>query len=57
MEEIEDYYTYYVMIMEIPDEVFWKSDLAFLSRVADNKTAYDGWLGYAMRKERDRRGK
>jgi len=45
------------MIMGIPDEVFWKSDLAFLSRVADNKTAYDGWLGYAMRKERDRRGK
>jgi hypothetical protein len=29
------------MIMEIPGEMFWKSDLAFLDRVAENKTAYD----------------
>ncbi len=57
MEEIEDYYTYYVMIMEIPEETFWKTDLPFLDRVAENKTAYDGWLGYAIGKEREKHGK
>lgn len=57
MEEIEDYYTYYVMIMEIPEETFWKTDLPFLDRVAENKTAYDSWLGYAIGKEREKHGK
>ena len=41
--------------MEIPDELFWKSDKAFLDRIIDNKTAYDGWVNYAMRKEAERR--
>jgi hypothetical protein len=43
--------------MQIPDEVFWKSDLPFLERVTENKTAYDGWLGYAIGKERDKHGR
>lgn len=58
LEEIEDYYTYYVMIMKIPDALFWDSDLPFLDRVIYNKTAYDGWLSYAIKKEGERkRGK
>lgn len=43
------------MIMDIPEETFWKADLSFLDRVAENKTAYDGWINYALRKERERR--
>lgn len=51
IETIEDCYTYYCLIVGIPDETFWNSDEAFLESVASNKNAYDGWLSYAQRKE------
>ena len=57
MEEIEDYYTWYVIIMKLPDELFWKSEIRFLDRIVENKAAYEGWLAYATRKESERYGK
>jgi len=57
LEEIEDYYTYYVLILGIPEACFWDEDLRFLDRVATDKAAYDGWYAYAMREEAKRRAK
>jgi hypothetical protein len=44
-----------VLILKIPDSVFWDNDLRFLDRVAEDKVAYDTWLRYAIRKEGERR--
>lgn len=57
MECIEDYYTYYVQIMEIPIDVFWNAEIPFLDRIVANKTAYDEWLSSVMEKERKKIGK
>lgn len=57
MECIEDYYTYYVQIMEIPEDVFWNAEIPFLDRIVANKTAYDEWLTSVMEKERKKVGK
>lgn len=42
--DIEDYYTFYVLILGVPENIFWNYDLSFVFNVADNKTAYDNWL-------------
>lgn len=57
LEDIEDYYTYYVLILEIPEDIFWYADYSFLLGVVENKTAYDGWLNYVMEREKDNRHK
>ena len=49
---MEDYYTYYVLILEIPEEIFWYADYSFLLGVVENKTAYDNWLNYVLERER-----
>ena len=54
LEEFEDYYTYYVLIMKIPDSFFWETDIGTLDRICDNKIAYDGWLAQEMKKEGER---
>jgi len=46
-----------VLILKIPEDTFWGSSLPFIEKIADNKTAYDAWLAYAMRKEAERHGK
>lgn len=55
LEDLEDYYTYYVLILKIPEQTFWDSDIQFLNRIAKNKAAYDGWLSYAIKKEGERK--
>lgn len=57
LQEIEDFYTYYVQILEVPEDVFWHADFPFLKRVVANKSAYDGWLKSVIEKERERYGK
>ena len=47
MEDIEDYYTYYVMILGISEDVFWHSDMQFLFSVAENNSAYENWINWA----------
>ena len=53
-EDIEDYYTYYVLILEISEDLFWNADFSFLKTVALNKSAYDSWKNYAISEECDR---
>lgn len=55
LEEIEDYYTYYVLLLNISEELFWHADYAFLLGVVENKAAYDGWFDYITEKMRDER--
>lgn len=54
LEEIEDYYTYYVQILKIDEHLFWNADIAFIERVTKNKAAYDGWFQSVMEAERKR---
>lgn len=46
LEEIEDYYTLYVIIYGISEDLFWNADFAFLHNVIENKMAYDGYINY-----------
>lgn len=50
MEDVEDYYTFYVLILNLPEELFWYSDIAFVKSIVENKTAYDAWLDYEKEK-------
>lgn len=52
LEDVEDYYTYYVHILKISEELFWFSDISFVLGVVENITAYDGWYKYVIEKER-----
>lgn len=53
LEDVEDYYVYYVLILEIPENLFWYADYSFLLGVVEDKTAYDGWLNYVIERERN----
>jgi len=55
LEDVEDYYTFYVLILEIPENVFWYSDVSFVKSVAENKMAYNGWLNYELEKNAERK--
>jgi hypothetical protein len=48
---VEDAYTYYVLMLDIPETIFWDSDLSFLLGVVDNKSAYNTWLSWAEEKQ------
>lgn len=55
---MEDAYTYYVMMMGVPESVFWDADLSFLLGVVEDKTAYDAWEASERRRiqaKRERR--
>lgn len=47
LEDIEDMYTYYVVILKISEDVFWNADFSFLLSVVENKMAYDGFIQYS----------
>lgn len=53
LEDVEDYYTYYVQILGMSEEVFWYADLSFVKGIAENKNAYDAWYNYAIEKARE----
>ena len=55
LEEIEDYYTYYVQILNISESLFWNADISFIERATKNKAAYDGWLQSVIEAERKKR--
>lgn len=60
LETIEDYYTYYVIIIGLSERVFWDEEISSVVTIAANKCAYDGWKASEKRKsierqQRDRR--
>lgn len=50
LKDIEDYYTFYVLISNIPADTFWNSEIPFIEAVALNKTAFDGYINYQEHK-------
>lgn len=44
MDEPDDYYTFYVLILGLSEDLFWYADWSFVVDVAENKQAYDAWL-------------
>lgn len=56
-EQIEDYYTYYVLIMGMNEDIFWNTDLSFLLTVLENKCAYDDYINYLKEKEYEKRNR
>lgn len=53
LDEIEDYYTYYVQIMKINEELFWNADFPFLKRIVENKSAYDAWFSGVLQDRKE----
>lgn len=51
MEDVEDYYTYYVIILGMTEDLFWNVDLSFLLGVLANKLAYDDYINYIKEME------
>lgn len=51
MEDVEDYYTYYVLILGMTEDLFWNVDLSFLLGVLANKLAYDNYINYVKEME------
>ena len=51
---MEDAYTYYVLLLGIPESVFWDADISFLKGVVENKAAFDGWEAYVSRRRTER---
>lgn len=54
LEDIEDYYAYYVLILGIPEDVFWNTDTSFVQWVAEDRAAYENWRAASAE---ERRGK
>lgn len=54
LEDVEDYYTYYVHILGISEEIFWYFDISFVFGIVEDITAYDGWYNYVIEKERNK---
>lgn len=50
MEDIEDIYTYYVMILGMSEDMFWNYDISTVRWIAKDKTAYEGYMA-AVREE------
>lgn len=54
LEDLEDYYTYLVLILGMSEDIFWNLDYSSVISIVENKTAYDNFLEYAKQKELER---
>lgn len=43
-EDVTDYYTLYVEIIGVSEDVFWYRDIPFVKTVAANKQAFEKWM-------------
>ncbi len=55
LEDIEDSYTYYVMILGLSEDIFWNADISFVLSVIENKSAFEGYVNYMRYKEESKR--
>lgn len=53
IEDGEDAYVYYVLILGIPEGVFMNADISFLKSIALDKSAYDRWLDGETERRRE----
>ncbi len=57
LEDVEDMYTFYVMILGVNENIFWNADYSFLISVAENKHAFDKYMNYRKSQEIEKIGK
>jgi len=50
MTDVSDYYTMYVSIQGVSEDVFWFRDIGFVKQVAANKHSFDKWLRWQSEK-------
>ena len=55
LEDIEDYYAYYVMILGMSEDIFWNYDISFVHWVAQDKAVYENWIAAARQEEVEKR--
>ena len=48
--DLEDYYSYFVLLSKIPLDTFWNEQIPFVEAVAANKNAVDGFMNYQQHK-------
>lgn len=48
--DLEDYYSYFVLLNKIPIDTFWNEQIPFVEAVATNKNAVDGFMNYQQHK-------
>ncbi len=46
LEDVEDYYTYYCLILGLSEKLFWNAELSFMLSVSANKNAYDSFISF-----------
>ncbi len=46
LQDIEDYYSYYVLILNISEELFWNCDYSFILSIVANKIAFENYIDY-----------
>lgn len=51
LEDIEDYYTYYVLILNVSEDLFWNMDYSSLVSILENKLAYENYINYIKQEE------
>lgn len=44
IEDVEDAYAYYVLVLGMPENTFWGADVRFVRDACADKAAYDAWL-------------
>lgn len=50
LEDIEDYYTLYVLILGASENLFWDGDISFIRAAYDNKAAFDNYINVQQEK-------
>lgn len=51
-----DAFAYYVLILGMPEDLFWDAEPSFLKQVAADKAAYDAWAAYERGKAAEKGG-
>ena len=54
MEDLEDRYAYYVMILGLSEDIFWNYDIAFVQWVTSDKAAHDNWAAAVRESEMEK---
>jgi hypothetical protein len=55
MEGVEDFYTYFVDLMGVSEDLFWYSEWSFLMTIVENRSAVNAWKNYAEEKMMERK--
>lgn len=53
IEDVEDAYTYYVLILGISEDVFWGADISMLESIGADMNAYESWKNAEIGKMRE----